>query len=443
MALTITPNLYLYRHQRGGVPGMNLMIHIDYGDSWTLHNDSSMLFTLNGEILPEITGSGSESILIGITNHINQYDEGIYEMTLRAFNSNSTEEDIIQIILFVTDTEDDLVLPKNLTFEAVRNVKIAEEQTFYIASSQSGITINLPVWIELVSHDLIGGGHIVTVKPVAQNFTPNKKYEDEIELLIPGDNPQSLAVEYTIHAGYDESFTKEVHFSDDNEELIFYKTTPENTFLKLLIDVIVYDYSGMIVREFPLELDFPFVQFRAKVNLGKELNDYFPEISNFNYLPKIKGVYPPIEIRLTALEIQYSDFSIVNEDILPLQYFLKGRNPLRSKKISQAFWADFRPSFLRMISPESVVSISFFKPAMKIIDAIVMKINGEFYKNIPADGQAFGIRRPYFCTATISLPNLLPGDEVSFEYPGISVAKTFIINSHPKEINRVAYLTPH
>lgn len=443
MALTFTPSVKFFHHQLGSVPGLNFLANVNFDGTWYVHNDPSMVFTFNGANVPEIQGSGDMNIQIKLSNAVNGFDEGMYELQLRAFSSDGSEEESMTVYLLCTVADDDVVLPKNLQFEAVRNVKDAEEQRFFVATGQSGITINLPAWLTLVSHELNGGGHIVTVKPVTQGATPNPQYTDNIEVLIPGEPNQYINCKYTIHAGYDEKYTKPVHFTRDDDELEFWQTTPEKSFLRLAMDIKSFSDKNILHSDTQLSLDIPFVDNRAKINIGRELEDYmFTEIG-FSNTGKSRGVYPPLELRATAIEFKQDDFSILNQDILPLQYYLNGRNPLNSRSVAQPFWCVFRPSAARLISSAGIVSLTVFKPAAAPTKNFILKKNGQFVKNITPQNQSFGQMRPYLITANVKMSDLqlAVGDVLSFEYEGMLQRLEFIIRPPVKESIPVAFQT--
>lgn len=441
MAITITPTLYFHRHQLGTVPFLNLLVSVNFDGTWYLHNDPSMLFTLNGENIAEINGGGEQLVQVKMTNSINQYDEGLYEFKLRAFNFAGTEEETLTILMFVTQTEDDAILPKTLNFEAVRNVYNAPEQKFYIATGDSGVTINLPDFLQLVSHDLVGGGHIVTVKPVMQSLTLDKEYNDQIEVILPSEiDPQYVSVNYIIHAGYDENYTQPVHFTRDNDELVFWKTTPENSFLRLLVSVKSFTNTSEIHKDIQLALDIPFVNTRAKINIGREVEPYLFDNIPAKFKSKSTGVYPPAELRMVAMEIKYDDYSILNEDVLPLQYYLRGRNPLADKSTNRPFWLETRPAIARLSGPAAYLSLNIFKPAHAEIHKIEMKKNGEFVKYIEPETQTFGLMRPGVAGVQVKITNALPGDVFSFKYPDAGVEKKVIIGQSPQDSIAVAFL---
>lgn len=445
MALTFTPQIKFVHHQIGSVSNLMFIANVNYDGTWFLHNDPSMIFIFNDENVPEIHGAGNMNVQIKMTNAVNDFDEGMYELHLKAFNFDGTEEAIMTVYLLCTVADDDVVLPKKLHFEAVRNVKNADEQQFFIATAQSGITINLPSWLTLISHDLNGGGHIVTVKPVIQGSTPNAEYSDDIEVLIPGEPTSKVAVTYKINAGYDDSYTRAVHFTRDNDELIFWQTTTEKSFLRLSVNVKSFDDQDSNFKDFNLLLDLPFIQNRAKINIGQEIENYLFEDLRFNSSSKAAGIFPPLELRITALEIKYEDFTILNQDVLPLQYYLAGRNPLEGRNNNLSFWCNPRPSILRMVSTESLVSLSIFKPAKTAIKNFTMKKNGVFEKFITPLNQTFGQMRPYFVTANVDMSktSLVPGDVISFEYDGISMPRKFLIRPTVKESVMIAFRTAY
>lgn len=443
MALTILPQNHLHVHKLGSTPNLNMLVGISSDTTWTLHNDPSMLFTLNGANAPEIHGAGIQNVPVKLTNAVNSYDQGIYELKLRVFNFDGSEEDLLTFYLLISDTTEKVIKPASLHFEAIRNVVDAEEQRFIIASTSMNVIVTLPGFLQLVSHDLSGGGHIVTVKPVPMEETPDSSYSGNINIAFPDLSIKQLPVSYTIHAGYDESYSRPVHFTRQNDELVFYKTTPEPSFLRLKMELRTFDDTGSVFRDELIDLDVAFVDNRAKLNLGKEIESYLFSGHKYSFSSLIKGVCPPAETRITAIELKYPDFEIMNQDVLPLQYFLAGRNPLKSGSAVDSFWAEFRPQISRLISRKAVVSLSIFKPALQPIKKFSMKVNGEFIKYIAPLNQTFGQLRPYFATGMVNLTetNLEPGDEISFEYEGQSIRKTFIVSPDGKESNMIAYQT--
>lgn len=443
MPITINPEIKFHVHKLETTPTMNIQASVNFDGTWYMHNDPSMLFTLNGQNVPEIHGGGQQDVQIKLTNAVNNYDQGIYELKLRVFNFYGTEEDFLTVFLLVSDTTEKVIKPDELHFEAIRNVQNAPEQRFFIASSSSGVTVMLPAFLELVSHELNGGGHIVTVKPVIQGSTLDPFYSDDILITFPDSTTKLLPVFYTIHAGYDDDFTRPVHFTRQNDELVFYKTTPEPSFLRLKVELKTFDDSGSAFFDELIDLDLPFVDNKAKLNLGKEIESYLFNDMKFQFSPKTKGVYPPAETRITAIEFKYPDYDILNQDVLPLLYFLRGRNPLKSGNVGEPFWAEFRPQITRLVSQKAVISLSIFKPALQPIRKFTMKKNGEFVKYIQPYGQTFGQLRPGLATATVDLSDIQtePGDEITFEYDGHGTKKTFIVSPPVKNSILIAYQT--
>lgn len=439
----IIPEEYFFRHTLGNVPNLNLLIRVEIEGLWFLQNDPNLLFILDGVNAPEIQGENTQTLIVTMTNDINNYDEGFYEMKLRVFSADGMTEETTTFYVIVAANNADVVMPKKLHFEAVRNVREASSQRIYIASPDSGVLFSPPPFLQMVSHELIGGGHIYELKPVNQNLTPLKNYTGNVGVQLLGATTlQNVRVTYKINAGYDDSFTKPVHFTSDNDELIFYKTTPHNSFLKLLIELKSFKASGDVFRDILLDLDFPFVTDFAKINIGKEIESYFDSSAVFRQHSKWVGDYPPMELRITAVEIDSTDYSVLNQDILPLQYFLKGRHPMTSKS-HKTFWMAKRPSASRIVSRNALISLAVFKPAGKEMFPVRINKNNNFLKNIYPQSQTFGLMRPYYYSLNVDLKelNLVPGDEVTFEVDEIDLMRSFIIRPSVKISTSIAFLT--
>lgn len=442
MSLVLIPEVYFFRHTKETVPTLNLMTSVQIEGGWYMLNDPSMLFVLDGANVPEISGTGNQTFQIKMTNEVNDYDIGFYETKLEVYSADGLEHKTLIIYLFVTETSSEVVMPKSLNFEAVRNVREAAPQKIYIATSDSGLSYTPPPFLEMVSHELVGSGHIYEVAPIAHVLTPNKEYEGYVDIAFTKGSIKRVKVNYKINAGYDESFTRSVHFSRDNEELHFYRTTPENSFLKLIVGVKSFTDTGALHRDFELDLDFPFVGDLAKIDIGKEIEPYFQDDAEPRLVAVPESVYPPIELRINAFEIKYEDFSIINQDVLPLQYFLRGRNPLVLKQIVP-FWADYRPSIERLVSAKGLITLTAFKPAGSQIKPIEMRVNDRFEKFLTPRTQKFGIMRPYFYTVTVNLAtlDLTPGDEITFLRENELPVRKYVIRHNVKISNLVAYQT--
>lgn len=441
MSLTITPEEFFHRHTLGTAVNMEINLQVDFPDKWFLSNDPSMLFRLDGAKVPEISGTGNRTILIKLTNEVNYYDEGIYEMKLRVFTLGEMEEKVFTIYLLVAQGIQISVMPKTLGFEAVRNVEEAPSQRIYLAVNYPAINVTLPPWLEIENQETIGTGHIFDIKPVPHNNTPNKNYSGSIIFDWPiGSLRETVPVSYKINAGYDEAYTRDVHFTRDNDELKFYKTTLENSFLKLMIELKIFDFTGAVNQEFSLELDLPFSGHLAILNLGKELETYFAD-QPFNRQANIVGNYPPIEARITALEIENRNFSVLNQDVLPLQYFLRGKRPVSSR--ANPFWLAFHPEKYRVVSSQSVISLGIFKPAKKQIQKIEMRRNGVLIDTFTSLNHKLGVMRPYFTSLFVSLNqySFRSGDEITFKAENIGVERSFIVSPNPKQSMLIAFLT--
>lgn len=442
MSLVLIPEVYFFRHTKETVPTLNLMTSIQIEGGWYMLNDPSMLFVLDGANVPEISGTGNQTFQITMTNEVNDYDVGFYETKLEVYSADGIEHKTLVIYVFVTETSSEVVMPKSLHFEAVRNVREAASQKIYIATSDSGLSYTPPSFLEMVSHELVGSGHIYEVAPIAHSLTPNKKYEGYVDIAFTNGSIKRVKVTYLINAGYDDSFTRSVHFSRDNEELHFYRTTVANSFLKLIVGVKSFTDTGAPHRDFELDLDFPFVGDLAKIDIGKEIEPYFQDETEPRLVSVPESVYPPIELRINAFEIKYEDFSILNQDVLPLQYFLRGRNPLASKQVAP-FWADYRPSIERLVSAKGLITLTVFKPSGSQIEPIEMRVNDRFEKFLSPRTQKFGIMRPCFYTVSVNLAllDLSPGDEITFLRENELPVRRYVIRPHVKVSNLVVYKT--
>src|SRR5690606_36555065 len=264
--------------------------------NWTLFNDPAFLFSLQGEIKPEHNGAGTVAVEIGLSGSVNSLESGFYERQLRVISQG--EEKFLTVYLIVATASEDFLYPEVLNFESVRNVQEAEPQTIYVASQDDFVSIELPDFLELPEPQpfAFDPGRAFIVKPKYFFDTPDPEYS--VEILINFLHfTKSVQVNYKINSGFDQSFSRDVHFTRDNDELVFYKTTTDKTFMRLNSSVKIFGYSGEIKNEFMLPLDMPFINNVAKINLGRELELYFKLFDKVLQLTnKFNAYYPPMEV---------------------------------------------------------------------------------------------------------------------------------------------------
>lgn len=439
MALTVTPEVYFHRHVKGTTPTLSFNISISQSGSWNILNDPKIAFTLEGEVKPEHTGAGNVSVALGLANSVNDYDLGLYPLRLRVYSPG--EEKTVTVYLIVSQTADNSVFPDLISFVGIKNVQEAEPQSIYVASNNySGIAV--PSFLNVVDEDVFPNGRIIQVKPKYWFDTPDSYYSGTITINFLSGPAKLVPVEYTIKSGYDSSYSKPVHFTRDNEEMLFYKTINETTFLRLICNVLIFGYQGELKETVNLSLDLPFVENHARVNLGKEIESYIRLFENV--LPmtnKINGCYPPVEVEMTAMELKYTDFSVVNQDIIPIQKFLRGRNPF--SKIDEPFWLAFRPNSLRYVTENSKILLQVFKPSERSTQIIQVYLNDQLVQSLTVGVGNFNFLHPYFVYTTINVKSIgvNPGDKISFEYGRNGIFRHFLVNNPQPYSFNIAFKT--
>lgn len=443
MSLNVTPEVYFHRHILGTMPVMDLSVLIETEQTWTLFNDPSLFFTIEGQIKSEHNGAGNVSVNIGLSDAVNNLDEGLYEKKLTIITPTG-EEKIVIIYLIAALYSTDFVWPSSLHFESVRNVEEAELQMIYISSQDPFEGIILPDFLEVAEENVFPSGRVFKIKPKYFFYTPDPQYSDVI-LLNFTHFDKSVEVDYIIHSGFDYNYEKPIHFTRDNSQMVFYKSINETTFLRLLTNIKLYDYTGELVNELGVILDVPFLKNRGIINLGRELEPYFDlftALPDFN--KKVNAAYPPMQVSINAQEIKYSDYSIVNQDMLPIQRYLCGRNPVGANNIANPFWLCFRPSDLRYVTAESRIVLQLFKPAGKPIQKINVFLNDVFYVSIAVGTNGFALTLPYFLFASFnvkSINGISPGDVISFQYEGMTLKRYFLVKPPQPHSFKIAYRT--
>lgn len=442
MPIITTPEVYFHRHILNTTPNLTIELNVDYQQLWHLFNDPSLIFTINGENIGEFNGGGNMYFTIGLTNAVNNLDAGLHEKKISVFSASNQESAEIIVYLMVSESEESYVFPESMDFESIRNVQMAAQQSIYIATTDAADNITVPSFLILQENEIVGNGRILKISPEFFASTPEKNYSGEIVLEFPGFT-KIIPVTYVVHAGYDDSYSKPVHFTCDNDELVFYKTTPEKTFLRLATNIKSFGYDGLLHDEISIPLDLPFVNNHAKINIGKELEPYFAKLDRaLQMLNKINGVYPPMEVSMTAMELLYSDFSIVNQDIIPVQHYLKGRKPYGNT--NAPFWLAFRPNVLRYVTLNSSVILQVFKPALSTINKVNLYVNGEFRQALVPGMNSFNFSLPYFLYTTVrlqSIPGIKPGDHLEFEYEGLATRRNFVVKPPQPFSFLIAYET--
>lgn len=437
----ITPNARIYQHIKGIAPNLNFSITIHCDTNWSLFNDPSFVFTINSESRSEINGFGNQSVDIGMSNYINSLDNGFYTFNIRGVSQD--RESLLPVYVIITENPEDFFYPNKLKFEAIKNVQESEPQKIFM-TDPNVTQIQLPQWLVMFDQEPLGNGYSFRVQPQPTNMLDENYYYGEIKIHF-GNIIKIVFVEYFIRSGYDGLYSKNVHFTRDNDEFVFYKSVNETTFLRLNADIKLFDYSGGVKRNFLLDLDVPFgvSDHKAKINLGQVFEPYFKLFERVLPLnARVNSAYPPMEVSIVANEIKYSDFSVVNQDLIPVQRYLRGRNPIG--QIAAPFWLAFRPNRLRYVTSNATIMLQVFKPSAHAIKQIKVLLNDVHIRSIDPSPTGHNIVNSFFLFSAFkvsSISGLVPGDRITFEYEGISQKREFVVKPPQPYSYKIAFRT--
>lgn len=442
MALTVTPEVYFYRHVKSTSPSLGINLSVALDGTGVILNDPSLLFTFDGLAASELEVPGTLEVTVGLTNAVNQLEVGMHELNIRVFDYSTQEAGSVLVYLLVAAAADQNYYPLSLDFESVRNVDLADIQQVYLTFQEDYTTIDLPDWLTLQNNMTIGNGRIFDIQPKEFEHTPDPEYSGDIVFHFTAFSI-TIPVTYKIHAGYDSSYSKSIHFTRDNDELVFYKTVNETTFLRLMCVIKIFGYTGELVDERQINFDLSFNENRARINLGKEIESYIRLLDRPLSMPnKVNGFYPPVEVAMTAMELKYSDFTIVNQDLIPIQKFLRGRNPYY--KIDEPFWLAFRPNTTRYVTENASILLQAFKPAGRAAQSFQVYLNDEMIRTMTIGQNLFNFLNPYFIYTTLnvnSIPDLEVGDKISVDFERNGHRRHFIVMPPQPYSFRIAYRT--
>lgn len=430
MALEVSPQEYFHLHVLETTPDMYVEIEVepDGAAEWAIYNDPSLIFHMPGGAVPRFDSWGAGDVGVSLVNRINSFQPGMHIFKMKVWVPSTQEEEFITFYILVTEHESDHVSPDSLQFSAIRNVQEADSQKIYVGANSGGMIITPPTWMVVTATEAVGTGTVISLQPMSFNQTPLDDYNDVLT-IDDGAHTHTVQISYKILGGYDEAYSKSVHFTGDNDLLVFYKTTPDRSFLRISADVSVSGFDGS-QKELELYFDVPFLEHKATLNLGKELEPYFIRADRMlGQGNKLTGLFAPMTADLNMSEIKYDDFSVVNQNIAPRQSFLPGKKS-GPGPVSAPFWLDHRPEETKFETAYSVISAHLFKPADKAPGTVEVKKNGNVVKLIAPGPTPFNFSIPAFYSARLDLtdiPNLKPGDTIELTYPGIPVPQTYVI----------------
>lgn len=432
-------NLFV-QHSKDGAPVWTDTVNVTCSDVWTmLNSDEGNLSSLliNDSDQQHWSLAGNQSLTFSLSPDVNELDLGYYLIKVYFYQPSLVAE--LNIHLVVTESGETSVHPDSLDFEAIRYYQEADEQQLHVYSSEPLTVQPVPSWLTVVQETFpyATGYTLLKVKPVeSSNLLPGI-YETEIDLQFTSET-LTVPVRHVVYGEWNVDYDKDVHFTRDNEILELFSQSSEESYVRLEAEIKVYDYEGA-VKTFTREWSLAFLNSKAEINLGREVDDYLELLKEPRLFPgnKLKQCYKPLSIKITAREIRYVDETIVAMYRLPYQYYLRGRRP---KSLMESFWLNHNPSDKVRVTAKSRIYLNVFKGYGEPSE-IQVKRNGELVQTIGwATDQNYA--QPCFMSRSFNfsnLTNLEAGEVIGFAYN--NVQRNFIVLPEQRHSLTIAWIS--
>lgn len=425
MDLTLSETNLFVNHVKDSVPMWSGSVDVQCSGIWDMLNSDSenkSTVLVNGSDQQDWTFSGDQTLVFTMSPDVNELDLGYYLLKVQFYQPSLVAE--LNIHLVVLAGSGMLVSPKKFEFEAIRYLSEPEHQYAHVFASW--ITVSqVPAWLTVIQETFAYSFDYnrLKIKPIdSANLSPGV-YNAMINVSSGGQS-EWISIRHVVFGEWNVNYDKPVHFTKDNSLLQLFSQSIEDTYIRLEGQITIYDTKGES-KNLNREWGIGFLNNRAEINLGRELDDYL----NFELDPlknistKLEPCYKPLSIKLTAREVRYEDETTVALYTLPYQYFLRGRKPNYNKVFQNEnqnnFWAthfaedDFR------VTAKSIVELNVFKD-YGMPEPIIVKRNGEVISTINWSTNE-NYAQPIFMNKRFqfsSIQNLEPGEVIAFMYGG-------------------------
>ena len=414
---------------------------INSGAAFTIRINNN--FTLSGgnvikgaplsEFIDSYSGSGSQELLIALNTDNVSFEGRTLQYIM--YVDNGLTESQVELLIHQLTTSSIEVVPRNLSFAAVRNIFEAPEQELTV-KTPSDFTISMPNWMEFTKSNLG-----LFVKPVlSANFRVGT-YTGEIVITSAVDTVR-IVVTHRIIEIADFNLDGSVVWCRDQDALSTFYSADLNAIATVTLEAILYNPNTSINKVFQNDYSLAFFQNQSEFHFGDIVKRLFIKPDNLNRFGVLSQLQDPEETKLIIYNPPaFVDLTYVlpgtqtRTESLKNIPFLDGRKPALFCEGAALLKAE---RIVQRVTRKSVALVNFYNK--NLISTLNIRVNHEIKSSIELNAGS-----AYLYGKMIRFDQYLPGDRVRVELKSGSniIEQDFIVFPDQPLTNHIAWLNEY
>lgn len=327
--------------------------------------------TFDGEVdgYNVYSGTGSQTISIGLSSGINSEQVGLYFQNIGFIPSDNTDElTLFGVYVNIFADYSVSISPTSLEFFAIKNVVEAQSQSISVLG-YGAIEVETPSWLNATI--VLGYENTVIVEPISEVNLSAGLYEGNIIITVNGTD-YTVTVVHNVYENIQLGLSEEnLNFTDDYDTITEFYNTPDFS-VNLDLSVNFTSYGNTIANSVAIPLRLGLFNNRASFFIGKSVRNVMKELlrlgtvtmDNFsNQLPSdalqyIRHYYNPATVDIDVVFENESEVILSQSFSYENVKFIKGRKPKHA--FPDSVLLDYYKEPLR-VTPNSVALFNFYK----------------------------------------------------------------------------------
>lgn len=417
---------------------------VDITTSNNVDISGDAIFKINDSLLPYRVNTSEQAILKPDIKVLD-YPAGVNDYVL-TYLRNGEAIGYQNIKLLVTNSADLDVFPSTLNFKGTQGKNTIDSQIINIYSNEPHITIHCPEW---VTCEKISDDNGFSTWRISAKYDYLVGYHIGVIIVSSSSAERTVDVTFNLSGIWNQEFNKNYHFTQDGDLLKISKSTNESSFIRLKINIRVYNFGGSS-KEYLRHEDLPFFSGVAQKDIGSlihRLLEFYTEqsTSRFYNLARTNAEskqYKYTSVSINIQELEFDTLKVLNSISIPMQYYLQGKSPKRTHSfMSQKGFYNIllsnRLNTLTPISKNGVICYNYIKNNAEQIEILInglvvqYETNASIIKHVDdtPDVNIFG--------GLLYLKNIAgvkPNDIIDVIFSG-EKQSYFIMKEKPKSIN--------
>ncbi len=362
---TVTPSSAVLHVVKSSSVDPKINLSFTANSNFTAEGNAHLTLDLNN--LPqELTPSSTPELSISATARTLPY--GVHQSPIQFKNGNQ-HLGTLPVKLLVTETDGLEVFPKTLYFEEIKGVDLASEQLITVYDPEDNCSLTCPTWMtyQLVSNE--DNFKVYAINVISDTLAP-QVFSGTID-ITDGINSAVVNVTYKLIGLYNYEYEKPYHFTQDAEYLEFIKSQlNKNTFLRLQLNIKIYQFNGQI-DEYNRTQDLFFFQNKVSFDAGAFIHNIFKNYEGENkryqnLASTIESVpqYQFATILFSVSEIDFDTKESYSTFVIPEQHYALGRDP-RPKFLNKIL--SHRTNQITRVTAKSIISFNYLRYSNSLI----------------------------------------------------------------------------